>query len=84
MPIQICLLFFTFSLNYVINVFFFTDETMHKIVEDEGVFNFIYNLPITIYSTIISFVISFIIKKLALSENTILEIRKEKQLKDMK
>ena len=32
---------------------------MHKIIEDEGIFNFVYNLPITIYSTIISFVINF-------------------------
>ena len=84
MSIKICLLFFTFALNFAVNALFFTDETMHKIVEDEGIFNFIYNLPKTIYSSIISFGISFIINKLALSENTILEIRKEKRLKDMK
>ena len=57
---------------------------MHKIVEDEGIFNFIYNLPITIYSTFISFVIIFLLKKLALPENAIIEIRKEKTLEDMK
>ena len=58
----------------------FTDETMHKIVEDQGVFNFVYNIPKTIYSTIISFGISFIIKKLALSQNAILEISRKKSL----
>ena len=84
MSIKICLLFFTYALNFAVIVLFFTDETMHKIVEDEGIFNFIYNLPITIYSTIISFVFGFIIKKLASSEKTILEIRKEKNLKDIK
>jgi len=83
MSIKICLFFFSFALNFFINSLFFTDETMHKIIEDEGVFNFIYNLPKSIYSTIISFVINFIIKKLALSENSILSIRRKKNLKDM-
>ena len=83
MSIKICLLFFNFALNFTINALFFTDETMHKIIEDEGIFNFVYNLPITIYSTIISFVINFIIKKLALSQKSILEIRKKKNSKDM-
>ena len=81
--IKICLLFFSFALNFIVNSLFFSDETMHKIVEDEGIFNFVYNLPITIYSTIISFVFNIIIKKLALSENAILEIRNEKKLEKM-
>ena len=84
MSIKICLFFFTFALNFFSNTLFFTDETMHKIIEDEGIFNFIYNLPITIYSTFISFVIIILLKKLALFENSIIEIRKQKTLKDMK
>ena len=84
MSIKICLFFFTYALNFVFTSLFFTDDTMHKIVEDEGIFNFINNIQITIYSSIISFVINFIIKKLALSENTILKIRKIKQLNDVK
>ena len=83
MSIKICLFFFSFALNFFVNALFFTDETMHKIIEDEGVFNFVYNLPKTIYSTIISFTINFIIKKLALSENTILSIRRKKNLNDI-
>ena len=71
-----------FALNFIVIALFFTDETMHKILEDEGIFNFVYNIPKTIYSSIISFVISFIIKKLALSEKAILEIRKKKLLKE--
>ena len=82
--IKICLLFFTFALNFFVNSLFFTDGTMHKIVEDEGIFNFLYNLPLTIYSTLISFGIGTLIKKLAFSENLLLEIRKEKKLKQMK
>ena len=82
--IKICLLFFTFALNFFVNSLFFTDDTMHKIVEDEGIFNFLYNLPLTIYSTLISFCFGTLIKKLALSENVLLDIRKEKKLKEVK
>ena len=82
MSIKICLLFFTLALNIFVTSLFFTDDTMHKIVEDEGLFNFLYNLPLTIYSTIISIIINIIIKKLALSEYTIIEIKKENKLED--
>ena len=82
--IKICLFLFSFSLSFTINSFFFTDVTMHKIYEDKGIFNFIYSLPKIIYSTIISFIISAIMKKLALSEDIILEINKEKKMNEIK
>ena len=34
MSIKICLLFFTLALNIFVTSLFFTDDTMHKIVED--------------------------------------------------
>ena len=68
----------------MINSLFFTDETMHKIVQDEGIFNFIYNLPKIIYSTLISIIIDTILKQLALSENSILKIKKTKKLGNIK
>ena len=61
------------------NTFFFVDSTIHKIYEDSGAFNFIYQLPKIIYSTIISFIINAIISALSLSENNILEIKHEKK-----
>ena len=78
--IKICLLFFSFGLSLTINSLFFTDETMHKIYEDEGIFNFVYSLPKIIYSTLISTLINIIIKKLASSEDIILKVKKEKKL----
>ena len=36
--IQICLFFFSFCLYFILNSLFFTDETMHQIYEDEGIF----------------------------------------------
>ena len=75
---KICLFLFSFSLYYAINALFFNDETMHKIFEDEGVFNFIYFIPQIIYSIIISSIINLLIKELSLSERNIVKIKKEK------
>ena len=82
--IKICLLFLSFASSLTVNSLFFTDETMHQIYEDEGIFNFVYSLPKIIYSTIISTVISIIINKFALTEDIILDINKEKTSKDIK
>ena len=78
--IKITIFFFSFALLYAINSLFFQDSTMHKIYEDYGVFNFIYQLPKIIYSTIISAIINLIVKKLSLTENTLSEIKKSKNL----
>ena len=53
---------------------------MNKIYEDNGVFNFIYQLPQIFYSSVISAVINMILKLLSLSEKKVLEIKKEKTL----
>ena len=79
--IKISLFLFTFALYYTINIIF-NDSTKYKIYEDEGIFNFLYFLPKIIYSTIISSVIIIIIKKLALLNNTILEIKKINDIKE--
>ena len=78
MIIKICLLFFSFSLYFTVNTLFFTDNTMHKIYEDEGRFDFIYQIPQIFYSTAISTVINIIIKYLSLSERNIIELKKAK------
>jgi hypothetical protein len=51
---------------------------MHKIYVDEGIFDFIYFIPMIIYSLIISSVVQYIMKALSLSEKYILKIKKEK------
>ena len=50
---------------------------MHKIYIDEGKFNFLYQIPIIVYSSILSEVISSIIRYFALTENLILDIKNE-------
>ena len=80
--IKICLLAFSFALHYNTNTLFFDDSTMNKIYIDEGVFNFIYLLPKTLYSTIISSIIMIIIKKLALADTKIIEFKKINDIKE--
>ena len=81
--IKIFLFFFSFSLDFTINTLFFNDDTMHKIKEDKGKFNFLYQLPQIFYSTIISKIIDTVIKILALSQDDIVELKKEKEKKKL-
>ena len=74
--VKITLFIVSFSLYFTINGFFFTDETMHDIYKDNGVFNFLYQIPQILYSSIISSLINLLLKQLSLSEKNILEIKK--------
>ena len=77
--IKIDLFFIIFILYFMINALFFNDNTMHKIYEDEGSFNFVYQLPKIIYSSLISSVLNSLLKKLATSQGAILELKKVKK-----
>ena len=81
--IKICLFFFSFALYFAINTLFFNDSTMHKIYEDEGIFNFIYLIPQMLYSVVISTIIKLIVQKLSLSEKDVLKIKKMKDKNDI-
>ena len=72
--IKISLFLFSFSLEYAVNALFFHDKTMHKIYEDRGDYNFVYQLPQIIYSFIISFAITKFISVFILSEKKISKV----------
>ena len=76
--IKIFLFFFNLSSNFAVNALFFNDNSMHKIYEEGGSFNFIYNIPQIIYSDIISGIIDFLIKFLALSESDFIKLKNYK------
>ena len=78
--IKIFLCFFNFSSVYAINALFFDDSTMHQIYEDGGDFNIIYQLPQIAYSTVISFIIDIIINYLSLSQDDIINLKREKKI----
>ena len=82
--IKIFLFFFFFSVHFFVNALFFDDDTIHRIFEDKGDFNFIYQIPQIIYSSLISEVINIIIKFLSLSENDILKVKGLKEIKILK
>ena len=77
--IKMFLFFFYFGAHFATNTLFFNDDTMHKFYIEKGKFDFIYQIPIILYSSLISEIISAIIKYLALSENIILEIKNIKK-----
>ena len=51
---------------------------MHKIYEDEGDFNFIYQIPQILYSTLITSFINIVLKFLSLTEKNIIDLKNEK------
>ena len=72
-----------FSVYFMANTFFFNDKSMHKIYEENGSYNFIYQLPQIVYSTLISSVISFIMRYLSLSEKGIIKIKQLSKISKM-
>ena len=43
--IKMFFFFFTVSLDFTVNALFFTDDTINKIYQDKGKFNFLYQIP---------------------------------------
>ena len=90
------ILFLSFALHYTINALFFTDSNFHQIYEDEGNYNFEYQISYILFSAIIStFVLRMILQFLVLTDKDILEVKnqqtkilannmKQKKLKYMK
>ena len=75
--IKIFLFFFSFSSDLTINALFFNDDTIHKIYQDKGKYNFLYQIPQILYSTLISRFIDTLIKNFALLQDNIIELKKE-------
>ena len=81
--LKIFLFFFNFSLSFFVNALFFNDETMHKIYEDKGSFDFIYNLPQILLSSLISGFINGIIQEFALTDSIFISIKERMHLKNL-
>ena len=77
--IKMYLFFFSFGLDFTVNALFFTDDTMDKIYQDKGKFNFLYQIPQILYSALISRFIDSLIKKFALSQEDIVEFKQDKE-----
>ena len=70
--------FLSFALHYTVNALFFTESTMHQIYEDEGKFNFNYQIPQILYSAIIStMVLRLMLRFLVLTDKDVLEVKQQ-------
>ena len=78
--IKTFLFFFFYASDMTVNALFFTDNTMHKIYNDAGLFDLNYQLPQIIYSYLISSGINLIIEYLSLSENSVISIKSKKYI----
>ena len=68
--------FLSFAVHYTINALFFTDEVMHKILEDEGSYNFSFHLPRILISTVASIIfLRLILEILILTDRSVLEVK---------
>ena len=81
--IKINLFIIGFTLFFAMNTLFFNDNTMHKIYEDRGTFDLLYQMPQIIYSSIISGIFKFLLTKFALTEELILNIKGNKNTEDL-
>ena len=80
LTMKISLFLLTFSLYFTIDGFFFTDETMHNIYISNGAFQFLYQIPLILYSSIITSFIYLFLKYLSLSENSIIRLKNENNI----
>ena len=65
------------ALFFALNTLFFRDSTMRQIFADRGKYNFLYQIPQVLYSTLVSSLMTFILKKLSLSQNELISIKRE-------
>ena len=82
--VKIDLFFLIFALNYTVNGFFYSDATMHNIYVKKGAFDLEYQLQKIFYSSLITIFLGItIMKKLALSNDAIINYKKNKEEKDI-
>jgi hypothetical protein len=74
--IKVSRLIFLICKDMVLNVFFFSDETMHKMYLDYGKYNFIQQIPQILYSTIVSNLIEVFLCYLSLTDKHYYEMKK--------
>ena len=80
---KFALFLITFSLFLFMNALFFEDISLHKIYEDQGKYNFLYQIPQILYSTITTQIISSLLEKLSLSQDEISDLKENYNLKEL-
>ena len=76
--IKIDLFLIGFTIEYTVNGLFYSDDTMHKIYESKGQFDYETQIPIIVYSTLISYILNFPLNFFALSNDSIINLKQDK------
>ena len=76
--IKIDLFFMEFAIDYIINALFFNDDTMHKIYQSKGEFDFDSQILIIVYSTLISMILNSPLNFLSESSDAIINFKQDK------
>ena len=76
MTVKLSRFFFMVCTDMAMNVFFFSDENMHKIYVSYGKWDFIQNITQSVYSLIISQILQVFICYLTLTDKLIYQIKK--------
>ena len=76
--IKINLFFIGFSIEYIVNALFYNDDTMHKIYQSKGKFDFEAQIPIMVYSMLISWILNTPLNFLSLSNDAIINFKQNK------
>ena len=71
---------FLLCTDMAMNVFFFSDETMHKMFLDYGKYNFIQQIPQIVYSTIISNLLEIFLCYLSMTDKHYYLIKDTKKI----
>ena len=74
-PVKWSRFIFLLATDMCMNVFFFSDSTMHKIFLNYGKYNFIQQIPQIIYSTIICAIIEVLLCFLSMTDKHMYEIK---------
>ena len=74
--LKISLFLLSFSLYFTVNAFFFSDESMHIITINNGMYKLFYQIPQILVSSVISLTINKILKVLSSSESSMLSIKR--------
>ena len=83
--IKIDSFFIGFTIDYIVNALFYNDDTMHKIYETKGEFDFETQIPIMVYSMIISYILNSPLDFLSSSNDAIIDFKQNRsKTNDMK
>ena len=82
--LKFSLFLISFALFFFMNALFFNDDSMHKIYEDEGKYDFLYQIPQIIYSTFSTQIISSLLENLSLSNDQIISLKERMNEKKIK